>query len=454
MSVAFTDATTGNDETERPSLSVFVVLPLVLLSWFVPWKTGRMLQRAGWLTALLLHALTAMAAAGAIVFDQWYVIVGAGAVRQGHRPPQFLPGTAWEAIRLPFASLFEFFHGAAAMGVSVWSFVVGVVGFEVFVMLLALCSLPFAVSGGGLVRDLGRCVKFAYLASTLMLVVGVTWGLESYWRPWLGLPNFWHPADVAFLCLGVGWFLWLSAAGVAATVDWADLSIDEWHCEQCGYSIRGLDVQGRCPECGTAIFESLPSNREVPAVDRRGGIIGFIGECWRTVSCLWTDDHCFRRMAVCRDRLFAARFFVGIAVLDCAAVGIGFGILNVLVVREPSFALVCGEIVTTFAWFLTHFLMVAGIILYAGVRGCGRPISVSIASFYMGGLLAGGTLSVVAWQFAVVTIAIDEVHWGRTWVHGVAILMVSVAITTLAWWVPLVQRRVQKLMAHVRFANG
>jgi len=35
-------------------------------------------------------------------------------------------------------------------------------------------------------------------------------------------------------------------------------------CESCGYTLRGLPVDGRCPECGKAVFDSTGHDRRLP----------------------------------------------------------------------------------------------------------------------------------------------------------------------------------------------
>lgn len=46
------------------------------------------------------------------------------------------------------------------------------------------------------------------------------------------------------------------------------LSPPDLSCRQCGYHLRGLDVRGRCPECGLAIEDSITVERMADAPRR------------------------------------------------------------------------------------------------------------------------------------------------------------------------------------------
>jgi len=52
-------------------------------------------------------------------------------------------------------------------------------------------------------------------------------------------------------------------------------------CERCGYVVDGLDMAGVCPECGFAIGESLPCEREGSAYQNRRG--------WKSLALTWAE---------------------------------------------------------------------------------------------------------------------------------------------------------------------
>jgi len=49
-------------------------------------------------------------------------------------------------------------------------------------------------------------------------------------------------------------------AGVAMPVDAAGNVVSDVPCRRCSYNLRGLNYAGRCPECGTAVGQSIYGN--------------------------------------------------------------------------------------------------------------------------------------------------------------------------------------------------
>jgi hypothetical protein len=58
-------------------------------------------------------------------------------------------------------------------------------------------------------------------------------------------------------------------------------------CEDCGYTLTGLSLEGRCPECGRATRDSLPEHRQLPALARtRNPLlwpIAFVRTAWQAI---------------------------------------------------------------------------------------------------------------------------------------------------------------------------
>src|SRR5947207_10690989 len=71
-------------------------------------------------------------------------------------------------------------------------------------------------------------------------------------------------------------------------------------CEGCGYVVSGLPIEGRCPECGKPISESLGSQRIVPEWERpeHRPVTAFFATSWRA---LFTPTQFYRSLATRRD---------------------------------------------------------------------------------------------------------------------------------------------------------
>jgi hypothetical protein len=59
---------------------------------------------------------------------------------------------------------------------------------------------------------------------------------------------------------------------------------DDSLCESCGYSLRGLPVEGQCPECGRPIRESDPAQRTGLPWQNRATIGSWLETTWMMVT--------------------------------------------------------------------------------------------------------------------------------------------------------------------------
>ncbi len=79
-------------------------------------------------------------------------------------------------------------------------------------------------------------------------------------------------------------------------------------CERCGYVLNGLPADGRCPECGKPVAESVGDGRVPTAWDVAPGSARSRGFLRTTVEVILRPTHFYRTLAV-RASLASARSF-------------------------------------------------------------------------------------------------------------------------------------------------
>ncbi len=98
-------------------------------------------------------------------------------------------------------------------------------------------------------------------------------------------------------------------------------------CEKCGYVIEGLDITGRCPECGKPIAESLPERRIGTPWQQDPGFISLIQTWWLTL----------RHPKQTLDFLSPAPpKWLSLITLGCAGLLVSFGWMSFLLFPDPN----------------------------------------------------------------------------------------------------------------------
>lgn len=150
------------------------------------------------------------------------------------------------------------------------------------------------------------------------------------------------------------------------------LVLDDVPCEGCGYVLRGLTVDARCPECNAPVAESLHDDRlvEIPRRRlerlRRGMRIAELG-LFAVMAGLLSQVTISPLAGILRPHLSAT-------VMTLAARGLRLG----------GFVLLIGGVASV----VTAAILLSNL----GPRDASRPDQVRLARTIRGGLLAGGLL--------------------------------------------------------------
>ncbi len=97
-------------------------------------------------------------------------------------------------------------------------------------------------------------------------------------RPWLVA----HAEEVLGYTsfMGITWFLWATFRAVGSHREAAPMARPPL-CEVCGYNLTAASTEGRCPECGTPVSESLGVHVRPGTFWQRRREVGFAHAWWR-----------------------------------------------------------------------------------------------------------------------------------------------------------------------------
>jgi|GEM_PF-2764444 len=292
-------------------LAPLAAIPAVL----APRRFGPYLANSSWLAAYLVHLLFALLTIGAL-----YAILMENFVPGRMAPERILHGPIAETRRaLAGAVLFFFSIWNAWFDVALTLLVAAII--ETAIWAGAVLLVPLYAAGEGAKRTYTRCVKLLLWSTACQALLCWAFMHVMIWFERKFSQRVLDEASIACLALLELW--WISVLFRLGGRYGGPKNGPRWRprrprCENCGYSLVSLPLDGRCPECNTLVRNSLPERRKAPAFAKARGLrarrVGFARTLWAALFA-----RRFAENVAVWSSLRAARNF---AALTCTLVGV------------------------------------------------------------------------------------------------------------------------------------
>lgn len=320
-----------------------IAILLAPLFWLMPKRLGPHFAAASWWAAIAGHLVWTVYGIACFVMlardEQAYSvvawIVGRTPEQLGQSPlpvPSF-----WETLRAPLSSLANEAFTASQVSELLVPLLCWLLC-EVGLVVLAAMLMSYMTVGERTRCLFVRAVRLVLWASTslaglgmVILAIGLWIALpepNSTFNPWparqtLGLWDLLSRPAIALAgaCYSA-WLVWLIVrggaryAGPARGPAWEPRAP---HCESCGYSLTGLSIEGTCPECGSAVADSLPGKRHPSAFAAASGLLGRCRTFLPTAVAACRDRGFFKSLKT-SDQNAGRRFVVWVCAVTAAMV--------------------------------------------------------------------------------------------------------------------------------------
>jgi hypothetical protein len=292
-----------------PYTGTHLILPLLLAIPFVPARVGPRLAHASIFKALAAHVVCW----GVMFYTFATAVFLLEGGPWGHG--SWFELTLSEKLRAPVCFLLSVLLQGLGSGPSIWM-VLGVIGIIVAVNLggviaAAWLLLPFVRSDVWNWRVYVRSVKLVLWSAIVLAMLpalAVTVDMIIQERVDYSVRDWYLFAT--FLAGCIWWLNVLRGLGLRPPVPDPPTVPPpaDPHCAGCGYLLIGQPFDGRCPECGLPVAESLPRARRLPHWARRAPLRHWPRNFFRTARRVVRDRSFFRHLSVTRGQRAALRY--------------------------------------------------------------------------------------------------------------------------------------------------
>ena len=319
------DAPAGEPPAKARPLGWLLVLPALLGLMFIPRRLGPRIDHSSAAKTMFVHALNLL------------IVVTAVIVALDWKAMQDLLGsvsindlTLSEMLRLPGVLFVESLCALCTDLGNVYALLAAILATHGGCWLAAWLLMPFIAAGERCRHAYLRAAKLV-LWSTICLLPLAILQLGLFYLREADIVSFAHIAyEHHVVAVTLAWLVWwvhvllcLGAryAGPAEGPGW---SPRRPLCHRCGYILTGLPLDGRCPECGLEVAESLPTARNVPAWAQARGPLRHACSFFATVwSIILRPRRFFTTLAVYQGRGAAVQF----ALCCCWVMGAGWALI-------------------------------------------------------------------------------------------------------------------------------
>lgn len=342
------------------------------------------------------------------------------------------------------------------------------IGIELAVILLGTLVMPYAADGDRAGSIWKRSVKNAYWCTTILVPLMLAhvalslatdwWGSSRSFQKRVIPPEGWwnDPLTLAAGALAIASFILLLRAlivGAYRCVGEHTSRIPvtrEPRCDQCGYLLRGLPIDSKCPECGLPVLDSLEVRNSASLWQQHEskcrGIIEAIRMQWVVLggAAIFHRVPLHRGVAVARRFWWVTWLLIVLGLQMCLRVFVAYAPFD-SVLRVEAMSL---SIYLILLPFVLHCVMMFIACVYAHWRHGISDYRVSSIVCYYGSPLMWPLVMVLL----VAGVLLNEPFLPSIDTHlGVFVLACGVLALGcgLFWWL-----RLQQAMQRVRFANA